>query len=164
MQSIHLNIQTGGTQHFSDLDLGLQSNKSNQGKTYREQVLNLCELCLKCKPIYLFYYYRSFLFWIMGKKHMLKITSLLLQIVKGQVCLQATAAFHLLYLIARRWSSWAALLPGNNGSFSGGKKVRRKSCSVRPCGTLPPKERAIPSLSSSKCKWCIFYLPSCISK
>lgn len=47
----------------------------------------------------------------MGKKHVLRIISLLLQVVKSQVYLQATAAFHLLNLIAQRWSFWAALFP-----------------------------------------------------
>lgn len=99
MQHIHLNTQTGEAQHFSGLDLGLLSHKSNQGNIYRDKVLNLCELCLKCKPIYLFYYNN---FWRMGKKHVLRIISLLLQVVKSQVYLQATAAFHLLNLIAQR--------------------------------------------------------------
>jgi len=34
-----------------------------------------------------------------GQKGVHKITNLLLHIVKSQVCLQAAAAFHLLYLI-----------------------------------------------------------------
>lgn len=101
----------------------------------------------KAIPLFHNYY---FLFWIMGKKWVLKIPGLLRQIVKSQACLQATAAFRLLYLRARRWSAQAVMLPGNNGSFARGELIRCKSYSVRAWGTRPLKERTIPSLASSK--------------